>query len=94
MPWKASLSKDAVPTIFPDCPSYLSKEKKQRKRPAERQDNTAPFKKHRKLSQEPSDPVLQGDVADEIEGDASASDMLSHDSASTPLAAVSTFDEL
>ncbi|KAH8009636.1 hypothetical protein HPB51_018904 [Rhipicephalus microplus] len=26
-PRKASLSKDAVPTIFPDCPSYLSKEK-------------------------------------------------------------------
>lgn len=92
-PRKASLSKDAVPTIFPDCPSYLSKEKKQRKRPAERQDITGPFKKHRKQSQELSDPVLQSNVADATKGD-DASDMLLHDSASAPLAVVSTFDEL
>ncbi|KAH7965025.1 hypothetical protein HPB49_002875 [Dermacentor silvarum] len=75
-PRKASLSKDAVPTVFPDG-SVGRKRKKQPKRPAERHDNTAPFNKHRKQSEEPTDPVLQCDVADEIEGEASASDMLS-----------------
>lgn len=76
-PRKASLSKDAVPTLFPDCPSYLSKEKKQRKRPAERRDTNGPFKKHRKQSQELGDPVLQGDAADATEGGATASDIIS-----------------
>lgn len=44
-PRKASLSKDAVPTKFPDCPTYLSKETKRRKRPAERHNRGAPAKK-------------------------------------------------
>lgn len=37
VPRRAELSKDAVPTKFPDCPVYLSKTTKSRKRPAERQ---------------------------------------------------------
>ncbi|KAH9377587.1 hypothetical protein HPB48_011237 [Haemaphysalis longicornis] len=76
-PQKASLCKDAVATIFPDCPSYLSKEKKQHKQPAERRDTNGPFKKHRKQSQELGDPVLQGDAADATEGGATASDIIS-----------------
>lgn len=36
-PRRALLAKDAVPTRFPDCPAYLSKTLKSRKRPAERQ---------------------------------------------------------
>lgn len=36
-PRRASLANDAVPTRFPDCPPYLSKTTKTRKRPAERQ---------------------------------------------------------
>ncbi|KAH6947068.1 hypothetical protein HPB50_016987 [Hyalomma asiaticum] len=95
-PRKASLSKEAVPTLFPDCPSYLSKERKQRKRPAERHGKIAPLKKQRKQCAEGSDPVLEMDVGDELqnEGDATASDMLSNESSSVPMAAVSTFDEL
>ncbi|KAH8025230.1 hypothetical protein HPB51_005426 [Rhipicephalus microplus] len=53
-PRKASLSKDAVPSIFPDCSSYLSKEKKQRKRPAERLESYAvmePVMRHEALDQ-------------------------------------------
>ncbi|KAH8027515.1 hypothetical protein HPB51_007065 [Rhipicephalus microplus] len=87
---KASLSKDAVPTIFPDCPSYLSKEKKQRKRPAERRDINGSIKKHRKQIQELGDSLL----LDPPESDATASDVLLHDCTSAPLTAVSTFGEL
>lgn len=43
-PRRALLAKDAVPTRFPDCPAYLSKTLKTRKRPAERQP-LAPAKK-------------------------------------------------
>ncbi|KAH8018263.1 hypothetical protein HPB51_000874 [Rhipicephalus microplus] len=89
-PRKASLSKDAVPTIFLDCPSYLSKEKKQRKRPAERRDINGPIKKHRKQSQELGDSLL----LDPPESGATASDVILHDCTSALLAAVSTFDEL
>lgn len=35
-PRRASLANNAVPTRFPDCPPYLSKTPKSRKRPAER----------------------------------------------------------
>ncbi|KAH8028573.1 hypothetical protein HPB51_017699 [Rhipicephalus microplus] len=35
-PRRASLASNAVPTRFPDCPPYLSKTPKSRKRPAER----------------------------------------------------------
>lgn len=37
VPRRAELAKDAVPTKFPDCPAYLSKSTKSRKRPADRQ---------------------------------------------------------
>ncbi|KAH8025845.1 hypothetical protein HPB51_012877 [Rhipicephalus microplus] len=89
-PRKASLSKDAVPTIFPDCPRYLSKKEKQRKRPAERRDINGSIKKHRKQSQELGDSLL----LDPPESGATASGVLLHDCTSAPLAAVSTFDEL
>ncbi|KAH8036566.1 hypothetical protein HPB51_001600 [Rhipicephalus microplus] len=37
VPRRASLACDAVPTVFPDCPPYLSKRSTTVKRPAERQ---------------------------------------------------------
>ncbi|KAH8025937.1 hypothetical protein HPB51_014270 [Rhipicephalus microplus] len=93
-PRKASLSKDAVPSIFPDCPSYLSKEKKQRKGPPERLDVNETFKKHRKQSQELGGSLSQFFLADPPESGATASDMLLHDCTAAPLAALSIFEEL
>ncbi|KAG0444062.1 hypothetical protein HPB47_014216, partial [Ixodes persulcatus] len=45
-PRKASQAKDAVPTKFPGCPSYMTKNEKKRKGPADRQCPPA-TKRHR-----------------------------------------------
>lgn len=63
MPQKVFFSKDAVPAIFSDCSSYLSKKSEKRKRPAERHGNIAHFKKQRKKSPDCSDAVFVMDSA-------------------------------
>lgn len=95
-PGKRSSPKMQCPLSFQTAQAICPKRKKKRKRPAERHGNTAPFKKQRKQSPERSDQVLAMDAADALQngGDATASDMLSHDSTSVPVATLSTFDEL
>ncbi|XP_042145145.1 uncharacterized protein LOC121835224 [Ixodes scapularis] len=97
-PRKASLSKDAVPTKFPDCPTYLSKETKRRKRPAERHNRGAPAKKPCTENRSPdrpcqvySDQSTVMEITGENDGAATTSDLPLN---AAPVSALSTFNKL
>lgn len=80
---RAALAKDAVPTIFPKCPSYLSWKVKKRKSPAARHNTSAPMKK-RALHVSGCNVNTQGPEACDV-----ASEPCSVDDVSVPL-----FDQL
>lgn len=65
VPRRASLAQDAVPTIFPDCPPYLSKRSMTRKRPAERQLLAPAKRKGAPSSVSNDDPVNRDPSCDE-----------------------------